>query len=104
MELEQRIAREIIGSLSGNRKGKASREVQEREVSILKSLHDSFEERNKQGSLHLYIELKGWTHIYHVFGGYAGFLSAMKEAGYQKGFRSKKKREWQELFNPEKSE
>jgi hypothetical protein len=103
MELLHFIIETIVCSPQANRE-KPSKRLQKQEVELLRYLHDSFEAKNKRGSLRLYLELRGWPNIYYIFGGYAGFLSAMKEAGYKKGFISEKKDEWQKLFNEGKSE
>ncbi len=101
MEIEQYITRLEVGSLKENENKIQDLKLQQSEVLILKNFHDTYLDAGKRGSLDAYIKLRGYRQIFMVFGGYAGFVTAMKEAGYQKGFIGRKKKEWQKLFKKE---
>ncbi len=71
-----------------------------KEVTKLRALREKFEQAGCKGPLQMYFfENGGEELVLSKWGGYAGFLGMMKEAGFSRSHRSEKKAEWQEKYN-----
>lgn len=68
------------------------------EVEKLRKFRTHYKNNNMRGCINAYvIQLGGYSEVFKVFGGPAGFLSALKLAGYSKQYRSDLRKNFKNL-------
>jgi hypothetical protein len=76
-------------------------DLQNKLTNELANLYEKYDKENRRGCLDEFINYYGFIILFEIFGGYGGFLGAMKKAGFARQYISDKKKEWRVKFSPE---